>query len=181
MPPRDLAAKRYADAVFAIASDGGSAERWSADLDDVANLFRNADAAAFFISTRVTQADKEAVIDAALADAAVEARNLAKLLVRKRRTRLADQIRDAFRQRLNSERRIAAAIVTTAVPLSNEARASVEAAVRGYTNAVTVELSEQVDAAILGGAIVRIGDRIIDGSVRTRLNSLRRTVAGGNL
>ncbi len=181
MPPRDLAAKRYADAVFAIASDGGSAERWSADLDDVASLFRNADAAAFFISTRVTQADKEAVIDAALTDAAVEARNLAKLLVRKRRTRLADQIRDAFRQRLNSERGIAAAIVTTAVPLSNEARASVEAAVRSYTNAATVELSEQVDAAILGGAIVRIGDRIIDGSVRTRLNSLRRTVAGGNL
>jgi len=181
VPPRDLAAKRYADAVFAIARDGGSAERWSADLDDVADLFRNADAAAFFISTRVTQADKEAVIDAALADAAVEARNLAKLLVRKRRARLADQIRDAFRQRLNSERRIASAVVTTAVPLSNEARASVEAAVRRYTSAATVELSEQVDAAILGGAIVRIGDRIIDGSVRTRLNALRRTAAGGNL
>ena len=181
MPPRDLAAKRYADAVFAIASDGGSAERWSADLDDVASLFRNADAAAFFISTRVTQADKEAVIDAALTDAAVEARNLAKLLVRKRRTRLADQIRDAFRQRLNSERGIAAAIVTTAVPLPTAARASVDAGGRCYTTGAPGARRALGDAAILGGAIVRIGDRIIDGSVRTRLNSLRRTVAGGNL
>ena len=181
MPPRDPAAKRYADAVFAIADDGGTADRWAADLDDLVALFADADAAAFFVSTRVAQADKERVIDQAMADAAAEGRNLAKLLVRKRRTRLAEQIRDAFRARLNSERGVASAVVTTAVPLSDEARASVEAAVRGYTNAATVELTEAVDSAILGGAVLRIGDRIIDGSVRTRLNSLRRTVAGGNL
>ena len=181
MPPRDPAAKRYAEAVFAIASDGASADRWSSDLDDVVNLFVSPHAAAFFVSTRVLQADKEQVIDAALTDASNEARNLAKLLVRKRRTALAEQIREAFHQRLNSQRGIAQAAVTTAVPLSAEARASVEAAVRRYTDATTVELSENVDTAILGGAVVRIGDRIIDGSVRTRLNSLRRTVASGNL
>ena len=181
MPPRDPAAKRYADAVFAIASEGGTADRWVSDLDDLVALFANADAAAFFVSTRVAQTDKEQVIDRAMADAAPEGRNLAKLLVRKRRTRLADQIRDAFRARLNSERGVAEAVVTTAVPLSDDARAAVEAAVRSYTNADTVELTEQVDSAILGGAVVRIGDRIIDGSVRTRLNSLRRSVAGGSL
>ena len=181
MPPRDPAAKRYADAVFAIASEGGTADRWVSDLDDLVALFANADAAAFFVSTRVAQTDKEQVIDRAMADAAAEGRNLAKLLVRKRRTRLADQIRDAFRARLNSERGVAEAVVTTAVPLSDDARAAVETAVRGYTNADTVELTEQVDSAILGGAVVRIGDRIIDGSVRTRLNSLRRSVAGGSL
>lgn len=181
MPPRDPAAKRYADAVFAIAADAGSADRWADDLDDLVALFANADAAAFFVSTRVAQADKERVIDQAMADAAAEGRNLAKLLVRKRRTRLADQIRDAFRARLNIERGVAEAVVTTAVPLSDDARAAVEAAVRGYTNAATVELTETVDTAILGGAVVRIGDRIIDGSVRTRLNSLRRSVAGGAL
>ena len=181
MPPRDPAAKRYADAIFAIASEGGTADRWVSDLDDLVALFAAADAAAFFVSTRVAQTDKEQVIDRAMADAAPEGRNLAKLLVRKRRTRLADQIRDAFRARLNSERGVAEAVVTTAVPLSDDARAAVEAAVRGYTNADTVELTEQVDSAILGGAVVRIGDRIIDGSVRTRLNSLRRSVAGGSL
>ena len=181
MPPRDPAAKRYADAVFAIADDSGTADRWAADLDDLVALFADADAAAFFVSTRVAQADKERVIDQAMADAADEGRNLAKLLVRKRRTRLAEHIRDAFRTRLNSERGIAAAVVTTAVPLSDDARASVEAAVRGYTNADTVQLTEAVDSAILGGAVLRIGDRIIDGSVRTRLNSLRRAAAGGNL
>ena len=181
MPPRDPAAKRYAEAVFAIASDGASADQWSADLDDVVNLFVSPHAAAFFVSTRVLQDDKEQVIDAALTDASNEARNLAKLLVRKRRTALAEHIREAFRQQLNSERRIAQAVVTSAVPLSPAARASVEAAVRRYTSATTVELSENVDTAILGGAVLRIGDRIIDGSVRTRLNSLRRTVASGNL
>lgn len=181
MPTSDPAAKRYADAVFAITRERGGAEQWLTDLNDVAALFGSPETAAFFVSSRVTQADKEQVLDAALLDASTEARNLAKLLTRKRRTRLAEQIRDTFRLRLNSDRGIAEAAVTTAVPLSAESRVAVEAVVRSYTNAVTVQLSETVDSAILGGAIVRIGDRIIDGSVRTRLNSLRRTVAGGNL
>ena len=179
MQARDPAAKRYADAVFGIASDSGEFDAWAGDLEDVAALFADPNAAAYFISSRFTQADKEAVIDAALPDAAGPARSLAKLLVRKRRTALAPQIGDAFLARTNAARGVAAAAVTTAVPLDDAARAAVEAAVRGYAAAETVELEELVDPAVIGGAVVRIGDRIIDGSVRTRLASLRRSLAGG--
>ena len=178
MQARDPAAKRYADAVFGIAAESGEFDAWASDLDDVASLFADAAAAAFFVSSRFTQADKGAVIDRALPDAREEARSLAKLLVRKRRAALAPQIADAFRDRTNAARGVAAATVTTAVPLADDARSAVVEAVRGYTGAESVDLDEQIDAAVIGGAVLQIGDRIIDGSVRTRLASLRRSLAG---
>lgn len=182
MAQRDPAARRYADAVFGIASDSGDAgafDRWLSDLDDVAQLFAEPTVRGFLVSTRVTQTQKDDVLDQALSELQADARNLAKLLVRKRRVALADQIGDAFRARLNAQRGIADATVTTAVPLTDEARSAVEDAVRRYTGADTVALSEAVDSEIIGGAVVQIGDRIIDGSVRTRLSTLRRSLASG--
>ena len=175
----DPAARRYADAVFGIAHDTASHDRWLADLDDIAALFSEATVYAFLVSTRVPQAEKEQVLDNALPDVQGNATNFAKLLVRKRRANLAPQIIEAFRERLNSVRGVAEATVTTAVPLSDGARAAVEDAVRRYTNAETVSLSEAVDSQIIGGAVVKIGDRIIDGSVRTRLSTMRRSLAQG--
>ena len=175
----DPAARRYADAVFGIAHDTASHDRWLSDLDDIAALFSEPTVNAFLVSTRVSQEEKERVLDNALPDLQQHANSFAKLLVRKRRANLAPQIIEAFRDRLNSVRGIAEATVTTAVPLSDDARAAVEDAVRRYTDSETVSLSETVDAQIIGGAIVKIGDRIIDGSVRTRLSSMRRSLAQG--
>ena len=57
-------------------------------------------------------------------------------------------------------------------------RAFIEDAVRRATGATEVQLSEQTDRTILGGAIIQIGDHIVDGSVRARLAGLRRNIAG---
>ena len=175
----DPAARRYADAVFGIAHDTASHDRWLSDLDDIAALFSEPTVYGFLVSTRVPQSDKEQVLDNALPDVQSNAANFAKLLVRKRRANLAPQIIEAFRERLNSVRNVAEANVTTAVPLSEEARTAVAEAVRRYTNADTVTLYETVDQQIIGGAVVKIGDRIIDGSVRTRLSTMRRSLAQG--
>ena len=175
----DPAARRYADAVFGIAHDTASHDRWLADLDDIAELFAEPTVYGFLVSTRVPQAEKEQILDNALPDLQTAAGSFAKLLVRKRRANLAPQVIEAFRERLNSVRGVAEATVTTAVPLSDEARAAVEEAVRRYTSAETVSLSETVDNTIIGGAVVKIGDRIIDGSVRTRLSTMRRSLAQG--
>ncbi len=175
----DPAARRYADAVFGIAHDTASHDRWLADLDDIASLFSDETVYGFISSTRIAQAEKEQVLDNALPDVQPVASNFAKLLVRKRRANLAPQIIEAFRERLNSVRGIAEATVTSAVPLSDEARSAVAEAVHRYTAAQTVQLHETVDQQIIGGAVVQIGDRIIDGSVRTRLDSMRRSLAQG--
>ena len=64
----DPAARRYADAVFGIAHDTASHDRWLADLDDLNALFAEPTVLAFLTSTRVPQAEKERVLDGALPD-----------------------------------------------------------------------------------------------------------------
>ena len=71
----DPAARRYADAVFGIAHDTASHDRWLADLEDIAALFSEPTVNGFLVSTRVAQAEKEQVLDNALPD--VQAQRLA--------------------------------------------------------------------------------------------------------
>ena len=85
----DPAARRYADAVFGIAHDTASHDRWLSDLDEIAELFNEPTVYGFLVSTRVPQVQKEQVLDNALPDVQNAAGNFAKLLVRKRRANLA--------------------------------------------------------------------------------------------
>lgn len=178
MPRIEVAAKRYAQAIFEIARDEGALERWQTDLDALTALVAEATVAEFLLSSKVGEAQKFAVLDQALAGSDVKMVSLAKLLVRKQRIGISDQIAEAFREMWNKERGLAIATVTTAVPLNDEGRNAVVTAIRRLTDASEVQLAESVDREILGGAIVRIGDHIIDGSVRTRLSGLRRNIAG---
>ena len=71
------------------------------------------------------------------------------------------------------------ATVTSAVPLTDDERGALEARLHaryGYDLPITY----QVDPAILGGLIVRVGDRYVDGSVATKLGQLRQTLTGGS-
>ncbi len=178
MPRIEVAAKRYAQAIFEIARDEGALERWQANLDTLAALVADATVAEFLQSSKVEEARKFAVLDQALAGSDAKMGSLAKLLVRKQRIGISDQIAEAFREMWNEERGLAIATVTTAVALNDEGRSAVVSAIQRLTDASEVQLAESVDRAILGGAIVRIGDHIIDGSVRTRLSGLRRNIAG---
>lgn len=178
MPRTEVAAKRYAQAIFEIARAERTLERWQADLDTLAALMTDATVAEFLLSSKVGEARKFAVLDQALAASDTKMRSLAKLLVRKYRIGMSDQIAEAYREMSNDERGLAVATVTTAVALNDEGRAAVVAAIQRLTAANEVQLEESVDREILGGAIVRIGDHIIDGSVRTRLSGLRRNIAG---
>lgn len=178
MPRRDVAAKRYAQAVFGLALETDALDRWQADLAELRMLAGDPAVRAFADTTKVTEAQKFAVLEEALPDVTPQAMNLIKLLVRKHRFGILEQIVDAYDELLNAERGVVVARVTTAVPLTDQARAGVTDAVRRWSGARDVRLEETVESALLGGAIVQVGDRVIDGSVRTRLTGMRRTMSG---
>ena len=178
MPGSDVAARRYAQAAFAIAQADGTLDAWGSALQGLAALVADPTVGAYLETTKVESSQKFATLDQALAAVEPKARNLAKLLVRKRRIGLAGEIASAFASFVDAERGVARARVTTATALSGAGRQSIVEAVRRTTGATDVELDEQVDREILGGAIVQVGDHIIDGSVRTRLRGLRRSIAG---
>jgi F-type H+-transporting ATPase subunit delta len=173
----EAAAKRYAQAAFAVALEHDELERWLADLEALASLMTRPEAAALLESDRVPDADKEDLLKTALPDIGPRAMNLAHLLVAKRRVALTDQIWQEFQRLLDEHRGMARANVITAVPLSSEQEEQVAARL-GQITGKQISVEPKVDAAILGGLIAQVGDTLIDGSTRSRLVALKRELEG---
>ncbi len=174
----ELAAKRYAQAAFAVALERGDPDRWLDNLDDLSDLVSQAEASAILQSDRVPEAEKDRLLKAALPDVDPAVLNLARLLVAKRRIRLAPQVREEFGDLLDAHEGRARAVVTTAVPLTAEQEKRAAQRLSQITGK-TVSVEQVVDPSILGGMIARVGDTLIDGSTRSRLVSLRKNLQGG--
>lgn len=174
-------ARRYAEAVFEIGKEQGSVERWLADLRTLAEYFGNKRLLFVLSEPKIAAQRKDQVVRDLLADKLQpEALNLALLLVERGLAPLAPAIFQAFEQRYNDYKGIAVAQVTTAIPLDDTLRAQI-AAQLGRLTGKTIRLQERVDPAILGGAIARVGDTLIDGSLRRRFELLRQQIAAGGL
>lgn len=174
---REVAAKRYAEAAYLIAREDGTEEVWSEGLQALAALFGDPQAEAMFEDTRVTGGDKLQLIEKSLAGADPLVVNLARLLLRRSRTALGPQIAEAFQGLIDEAKGIAHATVTSAVSLTGDDLKSVETRLKELTGGEVV-VETAVDEAILGGMIVRIGDRLIDGSTKSKLQALKRQLAG---
>ena len=103
--------------------------------------------------------------------------NLAFILLRRGRTSLAPGIAEAYQDLLDEARGVSHATVTTAVPLTDEELEVVKKKLAEIAGGEVV-VETKVDEEILGGVVVRIGDRLIDGSTRNRLLELKQQLAG---
>jgi len=100
------------------------------------------------------------------------------VLVARRRVSLLPAIVGEYGRLLDRQRGVAAAIVTSASPLSADETAAISARIEALIG-TTVSLRTTVDPDLLGGVTVRIGDRLIDASVRGRLERLRDRIVAG--
>jgi F-type H+-transporting ATPase subunit delta len=173
----ESAARRYADAVFDLAQSEGRLDDWDRELELLAAAFSGPGVIPWLSNPSVPADDKQALIDTGLASASEEARNLARLLVTRGRADLAQPILDLYRARLDEVRGIVHATVTTAVPLTEQELAAVGARLTALTHQ-QVKMETAVDPSIIGGIVVRMGDKLIDGSARARLLALKRRLAG---
>jgi F-type H+-transporting ATPase subunit delta len=127
-------------------------------------------------STRMPLPAKLELLEQTLGGINPLALNFAKLLTMKGRSDLSREIFDEYMALANAERGIARGVVTTAVPISDEDRGAIERKL-GEITGQQVSVSTNVDPEIIGGLIARVGDTLIDGSVRSRLLNLRRRLA----
>lgn len=172
----DPAAKRYARAAFELALEGDP-EAWLRDLDQVAAIMTAADLQGYLENTRIREEERLALLARLLPDVGPLALNLACLLVRRGRVALAPQAIQEFRHLLDDHRGVSHAQVTTAVPL-DDAGAAVSRRLAELTGKHVV-VENRIDPQILGGVIVRMGDKLMDGSTRARLLALKRELEGG--
>lgn len=166
------AARRYAQAAFSIANESDSLAMWREQLADVAEVLSESDAAPLFADGRKAASERIVLLERVL-DVDPLVLNLAKLLITKGRTAEASAIAQLFGEMVDAAAGIAHAVVTTAVELSAEQLTQIESKLSEALG-VTIDARAETDPEILGGIVVRVGDRLIDGSIRSRLESLRK-------
>ena len=171
-------ARRYAAAVFALARDASSLDEWARELEQVVQLLQVPDASRALNSPAVPEAQRLAAIAQLLPQVSRPFRSFLEILVQRGRLELAPQILDEFRRLTDEHRGVAVVEVTTAVPLDAQATRLLSQRLATYTGK-QVRLEMQVDPAVIGGVVARIGDELIDDSVRGRLERLRRNLISG--
>jgi len=171
-------ARRYAEAAFALAVESDTLDRWSGDLLTLANFIDEPEVKGVLTSNRVPRDEKLRLLDAGVkAYVSPLANNLVHLLEQRGKATLARDIQMVFQEMLDERRGVAHAIVTTAVPLADDERKVIAAKLSSLTNK-QVDVTSVVDPSIIGGIIARIGDQLVDGSTRSRLAALKRSLEG---
>lgn len=179
MPVPTSSARRYAEAALQIALRDGTLDAWQADLDAAATATEDPRVAEIARNpTLPVQARRELVRQVAARPLSEPALNLVSLLLERRRIEQLPRIADEFQTLVDRRAGIIRAEVTSAAPLARGESERLAARLADMTGG-TVELTLEVDRSLLGGVVVRIGDQLIDGSVRGRLERLRSRLAAG--
>lgn len=169
-------ARRYAEAAFELAREEGAIDRWRQDLRDIADAFSIPELQQVLVDDRIPLEERYRIVERVL-DVHPLALNLAKLLVRRGRVGIARRVAAIFAQLADAYSGIVDAEVTTAVELGEDERDRIRERLKELLGR-EVRISTRVDPTIVGGVVVRVGDQVIDGSVRTRLRLLRDQLVG---
>jgi F-type H+-transporting ATPase subunit delta len=168
-------AERYANALFELALDQNTLPAVEADLTNLAAIIdESADLKRLVRSPVFSASEQSRAIDAVLAKAGIGGvvANFVKVATANRRLFAVPEIITAFKRHAAKHRGEIAAEVTSAEPLSDKHVTDLKAALKASLGK-DVALDTHVDPSLIGGLIVKVGSRMIDGSLRTKLNSLK--------
>jgi len=168
-------ASRYATALFELAEAQGALDAVASDLGAIAAMLGASEDLNRLVRSPIFSADEQGRAFAAVLDKAGTSglvKNFVGLVIRNRRLfALSDMIR-SYNAILAVKRGEMTADVTSAHPLGDAQVENLKAALKAATGR-DVRMNTKVDAELLGGLIVKVGSRMIDSSLRTKLNSLK--------
>jgi F-type H+-transporting ATPase subunit delta len=171
------AARVYAEALFEVGRDKGKLDALQQQLGQFADAVdRERDLQVFFFSPYLSTAEKQEGIGRAISGAEPELVNFLELLVDKHRMPEIFRIRRELDELWKQENRRIDVTVTSAVELDPAVVEKIGQEVERQTGE-KVDLSSKVDAEILGGIVLQVGNMVLDASIRSRLEKLRKSVA----
>jgi len=172
-------AQVYSRALFEVGREHDKLDVMREQLGQFADaLNENRDLAVFFFSPYFSTQEKKDALDRALVDADAEFENFLELLIENHRMPVIFRIRQQYEQLWEQENRLLPVEITSAIELDQATTEDLGRQI-GERAGRKVKLTARVDADIIGGIIVRVGNSILDASIRTRLEQLRRQVAQG--
>jgi F-type H+-transporting ATPase subunit delta len=171
------AARVYAEALFEVGRDKGKLDVLQQQLGQFADAVdRNRDLQVFLFSPYLSSAEKVEGIGRAISGAEPELINFLELLVDKHRMTEVFRIRRELDELWKQENRRIDVTVTSAVELDQAVVEKIGQEVERQTGE-KVDLSSRVDGDILGGIVLQVGNMVLDASIRSRLEKLRKSVA----
>jgi F-type H+-transporting ATPase subunit delta len=172
-------AKVYARSLFAVARERDKLDLVREQLAQIADaISANRDLQVFFFSPYFSSAEKQDGLARVLDDADEIVVNFLDLLIEKHRMPVIFRIRADYESMWEQENRMLPVQITSAVELDPATAQSLGETI-GERAGRRVTLETRVDPEIIGGIVVRVGNSILDASIRNRLEQLRRHVAQG--
>jgi len=172
---RVTSGKRYAQAVFELALEKGELDSWQASLWKIAAMTTDAKLMALLEHPKLPFDAKRGLLEKQLGEVNPLALNLACLLVHRNKLGIAGDISRQYSILLDTHNGIEHVDIVTSLPLDDEDK---EMIARRFEEIIghKVIIDTQVDPSIIGGIRARIGDTLIDGSVKNKLESLRKSL-----
>ncbi|MGA7844844.1 MAG: ATP synthase F1 subunit delta [Dehalococcoidales bacterium] len=173
-------ARRYSQAIFRMALQEKDLNRWQTDLRKVATLLKDSALAALIANPKITGEEKSKTLAQRLGEINPLVIKLVLLLTAKGKVAAIDDIAEEYQALVDNFRGIEGteiAEITTAIPLDDADKLKIAQRITEIVGK-PVQLRPKVDPAIIGGIIIRVGDKLIDGSLRSKLAALRKDLGG---
>ena len=171
-----LVSKVYGDALFEEAMEKNVLSQWYEEIGALRTIFlENPDLAQFLNHPQIIKEEKKKVVETIFFGKLSEGLlGFLVTVIEKGRQNNMIPICDYFTDRVKAYKKIGVVKVTSALPLSEDQKKRVEERLLETTGFVSLETEYAVDESLLGGLVIRIGDRVVDSSIKTRLEEIRR-------
>jgi len=176
----NIYARRYSKAIFGMALESKEINRWQSDLRKAASLLDDHALFSLMTDNKVVADEKIKVLSQRLGEVNPLVLKLVFLLAAKGKLSVIDDISDEYQRLVDNYRGIEGteiAEVTTAIPLDDTYQLKLAQRITEIVGKPVV-LKSRVDPGIIGGIIIRVGDKLIDGSIRSKLAALRKDLGG---
>ena len=174
-----LVSTTYGNALFELALEEQSLDAMLEEVRAVSEIFEeNPDLGQLLNHPQIVNEEKIKVLDEIFSNRiSKELLGLIRLVVEKDHAKELPKVFEYFVDQLKEYKKIGTAYVTSAIELSDSQKSDIEKRLLDTTKYVEFEMHYTVDAALIGGLVIRIGDRVVDSSVKTKLYNLTRELS----
>lgn len=168
-------AKRYALALYQLAKEKSLVDEWHAQLGFCEEVFKDEDFFNFLSMPKIELSRKMDVVKSGVGGLDQMVYNLIGMLIARDMVRVVPSIKDEYGRLMDEENGLERAYVRSAVPLSETHQKDLNERLSNLTGK-KIQLITEIDSSVVAGFIARIGDRMIDGSAKTKLQNLRKSL-----
>ena len=175
-----ILAKRYAKALFAVGQEEGTSEAFREALVALGDFLEKYPEAMDALTNLLYPMELREKVMAQLISELQADRYLAnflKLLVQKKRADILPEIATQFQALVDAAQNVSRGTVISASEISGELQAKVQSALENITGKKVI-LTTEIDPAIIGGIVAKVGDLVMDGSIKTQLAGLNESIKG---